>query len=218
MRTLCVAVLLAAVPALVSVGDIVFYDDFENEPVVGSGNPDGWSIFGAPLLDRGTMHNSEFHSPTASVWVAVDWTGWGWGALTVSNEATRYNIVDDQAVVSSWFRATNEFGAASIAFSLTDADGTQWRTADADLFQPTTTWSQHTNVVGDMVVEAAGNTAGLDYENIVSVGYLAYTAGQTDGNMLQFDDFGVTAIPEPTTMALIAMGLGAFMWRRRVRK
>jgi len=187
-------------------GDVVFSDDFENDPFVASGNPQDWSIFGTPIADKGTLNNSDYHSATAAVWVAVSWTGWGWGTTTISNEATRYNVVSDAAELSGWFNATNDFGAASIAMTIYDADGTQWRTADADLYQPGTSWEKFSSPLSNMVVETAGSQAGLDYTNITHFGFLAFTAGQTGQNQLHYDDFSVTAIPEPQLIALFGLG------------
>lgn len=195
--------------ATVAGAGLVFNETFENKPFVASGNPDGWSIFGAPLDDRGTLHNSANHSPTSSTWVAVSWTGWGWGATTISNEFVRYDVMNNMAEMSVWMRATNDFGAGSIALTLYDADGTQWRSSDASLFQPTTAWTEYQVTLGGMQEETAGSVPGLDYTNITSVGFLAFTSGQSGQNQLQFDDFTVTAIPEPGTMA--AMGVGGLL-------
>ena len=198
---------------------LVFNETFESKPFVASGNPDGWSIFGAPLDDRGTLHNSANHSPTSSTWVAFSWTGWGWGATTISNEFVRYDLMNDMAEMSVWMRATNDFGVGSIALTLYDADGTQWRSSDASLFQPTTAWTEYQVTLNGMQEETAGSVAGLDYTNITSVGFLAFTAGQSGQNQIQFDDFTVTSIPEPGTLAV--MGVGALLLvagRRRMSR
>jgi hypothetical protein len=214
------SVLFLATALLVSAtatADLVFLDDFENEDVVPSGNPEGWEIFGTPLLDRGTMHNSQYHSPTAAVWVAISWQSWGWGATTVSNESTRYDVFDDQAVMSCWMRSTNNLSAASIALTIYDEDGTQWRTADANLFQLTTSWTEYNTPLSNMVIEAAGSTPGLDYTNIVKFGFLAYTAGQSGDNMVHYDDFRVDAIPEPNTMVTVLTCAVLFLVRKMRR-
>lgn len=196
---------------------LVFSDDFEGKPYAETGNPEGWTIFGAPLDDRGTLHNGENHSPTAAVWVAFTWTSWGWGATTVSNEAVRYDVLNDFAEMSVWMRGTNAFAAPSVALTIYDADGTQWRTADADLFQLTANWAAYTTRLADMVVEVNGNTPGLDYANITHVGFLAFTAGQSGQNVLQYDDFRMDSIPEPSTVVALLMGFGLLAWRARRR-
>lgn len=198
-------------------GNLIFNDDFENKAYVESGNPDGWQIFGAPLDDRGTLHNGQNHSPTASVWVAFTWQSWGWGATTVSNEATRYDAYDNGTTLSLWMRANTDFGAGSIALTIYDADGTQLRTADADRFQPTTTWTEYQTTLSNMVVEASGSEAGLNHTNVVNFGFLAYTASQSGSNQIQFDDFQVNTIPEPATTGLVLGGL-ALLGRRLRRK
>lgn len=210
--------LIALVVTGPAFGRLEFADDFENNPLVASGSPEDWTVFGAPILDRGTLHNGENHSPTASVWVAVSWSSWGWGALVDSNETTRYNLSDDRATISCWMRATNDFAAGSVAFTVFDEDGTQWRTANADQFQLTTEWTQYSTSLSNMQVEAAGNTAGLDVTNIVNFGFLSYTAGQTGGNMVQFDDFEVVAVPEPSALGLIALGFSALYVTVRRRR
>lgn len=219
MRRLLIVLLgFMALTAAVSHADLVFSDTFENKPFVESGNPQGWTVFGAPLDDRGTLHNSQYHSATASVWVAFTWAGWGWGATTVSNEGTLYNVMNDSAGVSAWFRATNAFGASSIAFTIYDSDGTQWRTADASLVQPDTSWTRYETKLSNMVVEAAGLTPGLNYSNVTHFGFLAYTAGQSGQNQMQYDDFNVEAIPEPGTLAAVIAGLALFALRRKFRR
>lgn len=209
------AVAALVVAAGAAVGDLVFVDDFEGEPLVGSGNPAGWTIFGTPLDDRGTLHNSQYHSATAAVWVAFTWTGWGWGATTVSNETTRHDVYGDWATVGAWMRATNAFAAPSIAFTIFDADGTQWRTADFGLVQPDANWTHYETPLSSMVLEAAGAVAGLDYSNITHVGFLAFTGTQSGQNQLQFDDFAIESIPEPATVLTVAAGLLVLAFRRR---
>ncbi len=198
-----------------SFGDIVFSDSFENQPYADSGNPQGWSIFGAPLDDRGVLNNTDFHSPTAAVWVAVTWSGWGWGATTVSNEGVRYDVLNNNASLSAWFRSTADFTAGSIAFTIFDADGTQLRMDGTNMIMPGTTWTHYEAPVNAMVTETAGNVPGLDVSNVTHFGFLAFTSGQTGQNQLQFDDFTVQSIPEPATGAFLALGLGAWMWCRK---
>ena len=217
-RKMLVAVMVAGWTAAAGAG-LVFNETFENKPYVASGNPDGWAIFGAPLDDRGTLHGGANHSPTSSTWVAFTWTGWGWGSTTISNEFVRYDVMNNQAEMSVLMRSTNNFGAGSIALTLHDADGTQWRSSDASLFQPTTAWSQYTVTLGSMQEETAGAVAGLDYTNITSVGFLAFTAGQSGQNQLQFDDFTVTSIPEPGTLAAMVAGAALLLaGHRKLRK
>jgi hypothetical protein len=213
-----VLIVLSACLWLMAIGsraDLVFSDTFENKAFVETGNPQGWTIFGAPLDDRGTLHNSQYHSATASVWVAFTWSGWGWGATTVSNEGTLYNVMNDSGSVSAWLRATNAFAAPSIAFTIYDSDGTQLRTPDAALHQPGASWTLYETDLSNMVVEAVGLTPGLNYSNVTHFGYLAFTAGQSGQNQIQYDDFNVEAIPEPATLALVvAAGLSLFVFRK----
>jgi len=192
--------------------DLVFFDDFEGQPLVGSGNPPGWIVFGNPILDKGTFTTS-CHSPTAAVWVAFDWGSyWGWGAETTNQQTY---TVDNYTTLSVWMKATNDFSAQSVALYLQDGDGTQWRTRDEDRFQPTTVWTEYTSYVTNMQVESAGTVPGLDYTNIVKFGFLAYANGQSGPNQLQYDDYRVTAIPEPSTFALLATGILAASVRYR---
>lgn len=201
-----VAAMLALCAAGAAHGEIVFMDDFEDAPLVGSGNPPGWTVFGAPLLDRGTF-TGQSHSPSASVWVAVSWQSWGFGATT--DAAGPYDVENDSSWLSVWMRANSDLTAPSIALTIYDSDGTQWRTADADLFQATTTWTEFRTPLSNMVMEAAGTVSGLDYENVTSFGFLAFTAGQSGENTIQFDDFGVQTIPEASTVG--ALGIGSMM-------
>ena len=176
--------------------------------------------FGAPLDDRGTIHNSEYHSPTAAVWVAFTWSSWGWGAMTVSNEGVRYDIFNADATISAWMRATNEFSSASIAFTIFDADGTQLRADGTNMYSLTTSWAPYQATVGGLATEVAGNIPGLDYSNVTHFGFLAFTSGQTGQNLMQFDDFAVQAIPEPATSAALLLGAGLLFarWKRNNRK
>ena len=206
-------VLGAMLLAVQGFGDVIYSASFENEPLVESGNPSGWTIFGAPLDDRGTLQNSEYHSPTAAVWVAFTWSSWGWGVTTVSNEGVFYDIFNDGATISAWMRATNEFSASSISFTLFDADGTQLRADGTNMFSLTTSWANYQTSVGGMVTEVAGSIPGLDYSNVTHFGFLAFTSGQTWQNMVQFDDFAVQAIPEPATVASLLLGAGLLLAR-----
>jgi len=212
-------VLAGAVLAMASMAysDVVFSDDFEGDALVVSDNPPGWTVFGSPITDKGTF-TAESHSPSASVWVAVAWdAGWGWGA-TKNVEATAWDVTDESAWVSVWMRSTNDFTAGSVAMTIYDGDGTQWRTADGELFQLSTTWTEYRTPLSNMVIEAAGTTAGLDYTNIANFGFLAYTAGQSGDNMVQFDDFSVQTIPEAGTVGAVAVGVGVLMMLRRRRR
>lgn len=209
---------MAAVFTLVSVSapaDIVFLDDFEGDALVDGGNPPDWTLFGTPMVDRGT-YTAASHSPSASVWVAVNWDagGWGWGAVSASNETVRYNLMDESGTLSVWMRATNDFTTASVALTLFDEDGTQWRTSDSELFTLTTTWTLYTTPLSNMVMETIGATAGLNCTNITQFGFLSYDNGQTGPNLVNFDDFQATnAIPEPATLAILVLGAG-FLARR----
>jgi hypothetical protein len=211
-------VLGAMLLAMQGFGDVIYNASFENEPVVESGNPSGWTIFGTPLDDRGTMQNSQYHSPTAAVWAAFTWSGWGWGATTVSNEGVRYNIFNDDATIGAWMRATNDFSAASISFTLFDADGTQLRADGTNMFSLTSSWASYQTRVGGMITETAGNIPGLDTSNITHFGFLAFTSGQTGQNLMQFDDFTIQAIPEPATATALLIGLGIVFSRLRKQR
>ena len=165
------------------------------------------------------MLNSQYHSPTASVWVAFTWSGWGWGATTVSNEGVRYNLFDGDATIGAWMRATNDFSAASISFTVFDADGTQLRADGTNMFSLTSSWANYQTQVGGMITETAGNIPGLDYSNVTHFGFLAFTSGQTGQNQMQFDDFSVQAIPEPATATAVLLGAAVlFASLRKNRK
>ena len=205
--------------AMQGLGDVIYNASFENAALVGSGSPSNWTIFGTPIDDRGTMHNSQYHSPTASVWVAFTWSGWGWGATTVSNEGVRYNLFDGDATIGAWMRATNDFSAASISFTVFDADGTQLRADGTNMFSLTSSWANYQTQVGGMITETAGNIPGLDYSNVTHFGFLAFTSGQTGQNQMQFDDFSVQAIPEPATATAVLLGAAVlFASLRKNRK
>ena len=208
-----IGVLGAMLLALQGWGDVIYSASYENEAPVGSGSPSGWSIFGAPIDDRGTMHNGEYHSPTASVWVAFTWSGWGWGATTVSNQGVFYNVFNDNATIGAWMRATNDFSSASISFTIFDADGTQLRSDGTNMFSLTSSWASYQARVGGMITESAGTIPGLDYSNVTHFGFLAFTSGQEGQNQMQFDDFTVEAIPEPATAATLLVG-GALLYAR----
>ena len=217
-KWLMVMVSVWALVAMSATADMVFLDDFEGEALVDGGNPSGWTLFGAPMVDRGT-YTSSSHSPSASVWVAVNWDagGWGYGAVTVSNETERYNLMDESGTLSIWMRATNYFSAASVALTIFDEDGTQWRTSDSELFTPTMTWTMYSTPLSNMVMETAGAVAGMNYTNITQFGFLSFDSGQTGPNLVNFDDFQVAnSIPEPATLAIVILGAG-FLARMRRR-
>lgn len=205
MKTILCGILASIVSLSISAStyaSIIYLDDFEGESLVESGNPPGWAVFGNPIDDKGT-YTTTAHSPSASVWVAFTWTGWGWGTTT---DAGDYDVGDASSSMSVWLQADSSFAAQSVALTIYDADGTQWRTADANLFQPNTSWGFYQTTLSDMVVEAAGTTPGLDFQHISQFGLLAYTAEQSGSNQMQFDDFSVQTIPEPTSMALLLLG------------
>jgi hypothetical protein len=76
-----------------------------------------------------------------------------------------------------------------VGFKLIDADGSDHRTADADLFVPSDNWTEFRQPVKSVsAVEAIGEKPGLDLEHIVHYGVIFYDRGDCENAVTFFVD------------------------------
>lgn len=196
--------------ASVSWGDLV-YDDYDALPLE-AGAPTGYYTFGAQIADVGVTDAFSV-SPDQSLYVALDFSEAGWGGAVVRGVGS---LDVTGGTLSVQLRSSYDFTwGGVVAFRLTDADGSVYRTANADFFQPSTTFTLFSQSVDELTqVDEAGTVPGLDLGNITEVGLLFYDIEETtDAVVFHVDD--LTVIPEPSSLALIVTALTGFsLWRR----
>ncbi len=195
-----------------------FIDDFENQPVnSGPGTPLGYFSFGVQLTDRGVSNVLGATSGSNAAFYAMDFdlVGFGVGA---AHQNLNLSIGADNLISVNVRIANGVTNAGFIGFRLADADGTIFRTADADLFSASAVFQSLSQSVASVsFVDNVGNTAGLNLNQITSVGLLFYDRGFSGTATVVFDDLRITAVPEPSSLILLLGTVSFAILRARTR-
>ena len=197
-------------------------DTFEAD-AVDAGAPDNYSIFGGSVADSGVTDGTSVSSPNSAFIVAnLDNSAFGFAAILIHDTVAPMDFTTGiNPFVSAQMSSTVDLPGSHIGFKLWDADGSEFRTADADLFpvgtsfsgiaQPLSAISQNDN--------ALAGTGGLDLANIVQYGIVVFeNTGSPNGlATLNTDNFqGV--VPEPSVAALFVCGSILLIGQRRRKK
>ena len=165
-----------------------FKNTFDDE-APDAGAPDGFGVYGDETADRGVTENVST-SGKQSASVTADFGMDKWGVILL-HEKGNWNLVnkDLSAQISSTVDFSGKKGVA--AFKLVDADGSEYRTRDGDLFAPSGDWKEFRQSASSISqVEEPGKKTGLDLEHIVQYGIIFFDHGEYDQVVTFFvDDF-----------------------------
>lgn len=211
--------------ALLSLGMVAqadWLDTFDSE-AADSGAPDNYGVFGGGTLDSGVTATLSVSAPqSAFVVVNLDGLAFNFTSILVHDPGVAMDLTGGTLSADVLANIDLSSTAGNVAFHLYDADGSEWRTGNADLFAPTTTFgnfSQNVSALSEQVV--VGTTPGLDTGNIVRYGLDFYDqpgAGNQD-TTFNVDNLqgSVAAVPEPGTASLMLLSLLAVL-RFRTRR
>ena len=116
-------------------------------------------------------------------------------------------------------RGATDTQVGNIALEIRDLDGTAFKyNLPISSFNTSSfvTFTAAKNLSNADSVGAVGTTAGLDLSNLRDVGIVG-TFGSGQVFNLEIDRIQTTAVPEPTSMALLGLGGVALLRRRRAR-
>ena len=116
--------------------------------------------------------------------VAVDFGKEKWGFVMLHDKG-KFDLRKSE--LSVMIHASDFSGKLGVVgFKLIDADGSDYRTPDADLFVPSDNWTEFRERVETVsAVEAIGDQPGLDLEHIVHYGIICYDRGDCE-NVVTF--------------------------------
>ncbi|MFO0940279.1 MAG: hypothetical protein U0930_05875 [Pirellulales bacterium] len=179
-------------------------DDFENQAVnSGVGTPLDYFSFGEQLSDRGVTNLLGATSGSNAAVYAIDFDQVGFGVGAAHQNLNVILNADNLVSVNLKFASGLQNGGF-VAFRLTDADGTIFRTADANLFSASAAFQTFSQTVSEInSVDIIGSTAGLDLTQITSVGLLFLDRSFSGTSTVVFDDLRIIAVPEPNSLALL---------------
>jgi hypothetical protein len=155
-----------------------FKDTFDSEPA-DAGSPDGYSLYGDELLDRGVSAKTCV-SGKQEAFVVADFTQDKWGLILLHNPG-QWTL--NNATVSAQVLSLTDFTGKKgvVGFQLIDSDGTVYRTPDDKLLVPTQQWQLFSQPVSDISQEEEpGKNPGLNLGEIVQYGIVFYDRGDTE--------------------------------------
>ena len=129
----------------------------------------------------------ESASGKQAVCVAADFSKEKWGFVMLHDKG-KWDLRNSE--MSVMIHASDFSGRLGVVgFKLIDADGSDYRTADADLFVPSDNWTEFRQPAASIsAVEAIGDQPGLDLEHIVHYGVICYDRGDCDNVVTFFVD------------------------------
>ena len=165
-----------------------FNNTFDDE-APDAGAPDDFGVYGDETSDSGVTENvSTSGKQSASVTADFGMDKWG---VVLLHEKGSWNLVnkDVSAQISAAVDFTGKKGVA--AFKLIDADGSEYRTRDGDLFVLSGDWKEFRQSVSSISqVEEPGKKTVLDLNHIVQYGIIFFDHGDYDEAVTFFvDDF-----------------------------
>ena len=165
-----------------------FNNTFDEE-APDAGAPDGFGVYGDETSDRGVTENVSTSGKQAAS-ITADFGMDKWGVILL-HEKGNWDLANKtlSAQISSTVDFTGKKGVA--AFKLIDADGSEYRTRDGDLFTPSGDWKEFRQSVSSVSqVEEPGKKPGLDLGHIVQYGIIFFDHGEYDQVVTFFvDDF-----------------------------
>lgn len=217
MKKLCVVVVAFM---MATIANAKWADAFDEEPT-DSGPPDNYEFFGALARDSGVTGTLSQSSPN-SAFVAVELgnLAFNFAAVLLRDELTAPISLPPATRLSADIRSDVDLSgsAGHVAFHLYDADGSQWRTGNADLYAPGLSFATFAHRVSALTVQVAvGTEPGLDTENIVQYGIDFYEqSGGVTGTTTFYVDNIASIIPEPSVAALLICGCVVLVGRRKL--
>ena len=197
-----------------SFADLII-DDFDSQAVKsGPGTPVGYDSFGVQLSDRGVSSSFDATSGTNSAFYVINFStdfgpdnkpAFGVGA---AHDGLSLSLDPNHFVSVQIKIQTGPVNGGFIGFRIADSDGTVLRTADTNLFAANGSFQViYESLTAVNHVDFTGTTPGLDYSQIRSIGLLFFDRNFSGTTTVVFDDLKITAVPEPTSMMLVASGL-----------
>ncbi len=174
-------------------GEEIFSHTFDEESAK-KRTADGFSIFGAELAGS-AVTKREFVSRPNSACITVDMAQDTWGDILLKDEDMRGNTLDlRDATLSVKIKSSSSFAGSElgvVGFKLIDADGTENRTDEFDLFKPTSTFAEFKQHVSDLYfIETPGSDPALDLKHIARYAIVIYDKNDKNKKVTFYlDDF-----------------------------
>jgi len=166
----------------------VFNDTFEDDPLH-VGVPRRYKVFGDEMRG-GSITIDELGDGNHCAYVEIDFEKDTWGGLVLCNAG---DLKLRGTEISVRVRAAVDMQAMDgvVGFKLIDADGTEFRTAEKDLFSPGTTWQTFSQKARKLVpCDIKGENPKLDLGHITHYGIAFYDRGDYNEQVtIFFDDF-----------------------------
>ncbi|MBN1269042.1 MAG: hypothetical protein JXB04_05600 [Kiritimatiellae bacterium] len=188
MRSPVLVIAWAAFAAAATASDLLVDDNFDGEPA-DTGSPLSYSVYGYPVVDRGVTAKTAV-SGRNSAYIVADFRMDTWGVILL-HDALMEPIDLSAATLSAQVRASSGFRdkGGVVGFKLIDADGTGYRTADAELLVPTRDWQKLSQRAVELTQrDEDGEDAELDLKHIVQYGILFLDQGDVSKRVTFYVD------------------------------
>lgn len=190
MKTKLFALLLGAVSAAPAAN--IFIDSFDvQQPRPGL--PNGYTAFGAYKEIGVRTGEDTFFSKPNGAFITIDFSKSEWGAGIAHYYGRTLDL--REAILAVQIKASVDMSTlqGSVAFRIADVDGTVVRTHYADLHAPGTRFATFFQLAKKLEYEdEPGRIAGIDLENITSIGLIFYARGDSAGEVtFSFDDLRI---------------------------